>query len=180
MNPIALVFDAITYLFLLRFALQAAQADFFNPISQWVIRLTKPFIKPLNAILPDTQRFNTAALLLAFLAQLLVYPALMAINGSGFELDQRMIAAASIGFLYAVLNFYFIIAIVFALMSWVVRDPNHPVFNLLNAILAPLMRPIQAIIPPMGGLDFSLIVVLFAISAIKNNVLPVLIAQLGL
>ena len=62
---IDLVLRLATLLFLLRFLLQAADADRFNPLSQAVVKGSDPFAQPLRKLLPNLGRWDLASLLLA-------------------------------------------------------------------------------------------------------------------
>lgn len=45
--------------------------------------------------------------------------------------------------------------LVASLLSWFRPDPRHPLVKLLHALVDPLLHPIRAVVPPLGGLDFS-------------------------
>ena len=67
----------------------------------------------------------------------------------------------------AVLTLMFWIILIRVLMSWVSPDPYNPLVRALYQITDPILRPAQRLIPPMGGLDLSPIVVLLGIQFIK-------------
>ena len=52
-----------TFAFLLRFVLQAVRADFYNPITQAIVRLTDPLLKPARRIVPPIGGLDVASLL---------------------------------------------------------------------------------------------------------------------
>ncbi len=62
-----------------------------------------------------------------------------------------------------ILNLAMWLIIIRALLSWVSPDPNNPIVIFLYRATEPILRPIQRRLPPMGGLDISPIVALFAI-----------------
>ena len=57
--------------------------------------------------------------------------------------------------------------IIRALISWVSPDPYNPIVRFLMTATEPILRPIQRALPPMGGLDLSPIVAIFAIIFLK-------------
>ena len=69
----ALIFNALGGLYLLavllRFLLQIAKADFYNPISQTVIRVTDPAIKVFRSFIPGYRGIDFSSLMLAFVVE---------------------------------------------------------------------------------------------------------------
>src|SRR5690606_18580227 len=57
---------------LLRFVLQLVRADFYNPLSQFIVRATSPLLMPLRRIIPGFGGIDLASLVLAVLVQLLL------------------------------------------------------------------------------------------------------------
>lgn len=70
--------------------------------------------------------------------------------------------------LYAVLTIYFYIIIARALISWVNPDPYNPIVNFLYRVTEPVLSRLRKIIPVMGGLDISPLLVLLIIHFIKK------------
>ena len=68
-NIIRLVIDLYATVILVRLLLQLVQADFFNPISQTIFKVTAPIVEPLHKIFPTFGKFNTAALAAAILVK---------------------------------------------------------------------------------------------------------------
>ncbi len=66
------------------------------------------------------------------------------------------------------LSLYVWVIIARAIISWVNPSPYHPVVRFLYRVTEPVLRPIRRIIPPIYGIDFSPIIVIFAIYLIKN------------
>ena len=78
------VFQLYLTVVLLRFLLQVARADFYNPISQFIVKATNPPLKPLRRIIPGFGGFDLASLVLALIVQLLAIWSLAALHGFGF------------------------------------------------------------------------------------------------
>lgn len=58
-----------------------------------------------------------------------------------------------------------------SVLSWFQPDPRNPLVKLLHSIVDPLLHPIQAIIPPMGGMDFSPLVAILILQFLRRLVL---------
>ena len=67
---------------LLRFILQLVRADFYNPLSQAVVKATKPLLNPLRRIIPGIGGIDVASLALAYVIQLLVMALCMLLLGA--------------------------------------------------------------------------------------------------
>ena len=152
---------------LLRFLLQATRADFYNPISQAIVKFTSPLLNPLQKIVPGYKGYDFAALILAFGLNIIA-TALMIFVG-GFDLPHigTITAWSFIGLVDFVLNIYFYSLLVSIIASWIAPYSGNPVLLLIQQLLEPIMKMIHKILPPMGGLDFSPIFVFLGIQAIE-------------
>jgi len=66
------------------------------------------------------------------------------------------------------MNVLSILIIIWALMSWFRPSPGNPLVRLLNAIVEPILLPIRAVIPPIGGFSFDAMIAIILLSLIKN------------
>ncbi|HTY49659.1 MAG TPA: YggT family protein [Steroidobacteraceae bacterium] len=141
---------------LLRLFMQWSRADFRNPISQAVVRITNPVIMPLRRILPPVGRIDTASVVAVLLAAVL-YVAVMslladgAIPPSGLTLLRAMV----VKILHTTLWLYFYAIFLYALLGLIVPGGYSPMQSLLTSLCEPVLRPIRRIIPAVGGLDLS-------------------------
>lgn len=148
-------FDAITTLLILRIWLQLVRADFYNPLSQFVVKLTNPMVTPCRRIIPSIGALDTATLLLAFLFSTVKFIIIPVINGAQFQ----PLIASYLGFISLIKQtgvLLFIIMLAMAIMSFVVQGYN-PTMALFQQLTEPFLRPIRNIIPNIGGLDLSVL-----------------------
>ena len=152
---------------LLRFLLQATKADFYNPVSQTVVKLTSPLLNPLRKIIPGYKGFDFAALILAFLVSTLA--SVIMIIAGGYDLPNigTIAAWAFVGLIDFVLNIYFYGLLISIIASWIAPYNGNPVLLLIQQLLEPIMKKVHKVLPPMGGLDFSPIFVFLGIQAIE-------------
>lgn len=161
---------------LLRFLLQLARADFYNPISQFTVKATNPLLRPLRRVIPGWGGIDGAALVLAVLIQALTFILiLMAITGGLPAINPiTLLSWSVISVLLLIARIYFWSVIAVVVVSWVAPQSNHPAIRLVAQITEPVMRPIRNIIPSLGGLDLSPIVVFLVL-----NVVIVMLQHMG-
>ncbi|UCZ56833.1 YggT family protein [Desulfurispirillum indicum] len=70
-----------------------------------------------------------------------------------------------------VINIYTWILIARVFMSWINPDPYNPVVQFIYRITEPVLEPFRRIIPPLGGVDLSPIVVFILIRFLENLIL---------
>ena len=161
------------YLFivLLRLVLQLTRADFYNPISQGIVKATSPLLKPLRKVIPSIGRVDTSSVVLALAVQAVILAALMAIVGYQLSALHYVIYTLA-GVAYHLLDLYFWAMLISVILSWVAPGANHPGAMLVGQITAPLYRTCQRFIPTLGGLDLSPIFIFLAISFLKQVLAP--------
>jgi YggT family protein len=164
-----------TFAVLLRFILQAVRADFYNPITQGIVRLTDPVLRPLHRVIPSAGGLDLAALLLAVVLQILLIQVLF--TGLG---PVTTLVLSGFRLLTLVLDIYFWALIIIVILSWVAPGNAHPAAMLLHQITEPLVAPFRRLIPPMGGLDFSIMAVFLILIVIREYLLPGLALELGI
>lgn len=162
------VIKVIVGLFVLRFLLQMTRADFYNPVSQAIVKVTNPLVMPLRKIIPGLKGLDLASLGAAFLVQ---FAAFMLLDGWFFRGQFPGLLAGTFGAVFSlvnvVLSLYFMLVFLRVLMSWLNPDPRNPMVSILYSLTEPVMAPARRLLPPIGGLDLSPIVVLFAISILQ-------------
>lgn len=160
---------------LLRFLLQLARADFYNPITQFAVKATNPLLRPLRRIIPGWGGLDGASLVLAVIIQAITFfLILIALNGGVPSFNPLTLLTWSVlNVLDLIVTIYFWSVIAVVVVSWIAPGSNHPAIQLVAQITEPVMRPVRNIMPSMGGLDLSPIIVFLIL-----NVLQVVIDNL--
>jgi len=176
-NPLEFLISTLFSLYILavmlRFILGAVRADFYNPVSQFLVRITNPLLVPMRRIIPSFRQYDTSALLLMLLLQLVSLVIVVMLRGVSVSFITLLLAA--IGELVVLAFNVFIFAIVIqVILSWVNPGTYNPVNALLYSITRPVMGPIQRLIPPVSGIDLSPLVALIGLQVLKMLVLPLL------
>ena len=152
-------------LVLLRFLLQLVRADFYNPISQFIVRTTNPPLVQLRRLIPGLWGIDLAALILLIAMEALRISLTALLLGHSPRLTG--IIVLSLGEL-AKLAVYTIIFSIFirALLNWFSNGLQHPITRLIGSFTDPILRPVQRMLPPTGGIDLSPLVVFIALMLI--------------
>lgn len=152
---------------LLRFLLQLVKADFYNPISQFLVKATNPLVVPMRRVIPGFGGLDIATLVLALLLQTVAIVVLLLINGLGIPNILLILAWAALGLVGLLVNIYFFALLATIILSWVAAGSGHPAIYLLHQITEPVMAPFRRILPAMGGLDLSPILVFIMINVLQ-------------
>lgn len=142
---------------LLRAYMQWQRISFANPIGQLVFALSDWLVLPLRRMLPAAKRWDWACLLAALLVQLLHYVLLWLLLGAGAGWT-ALPWLALFGTLRVALSGTIGLLIVYAVMSWV--QSNSPVADTIARLCEPLLRPVRRVVPLVGGIDLSPLVLL--------------------
>ncbi|MCE8035858.1 YggT family protein [Billgrantia tianxiuensis] len=169
------------FLMMLRFLLQASRADYYNPISQSVVKITQPVVRPFQGFLgPVLGRFDLATLAAAFVLKAVSIVAILQIAGFGMPPVTQVAIGAVAAIANAILKIYFFALIVMIILSWVAPNASHPGALLIMQLVEPIMAPVRRVIPPLGMIDLSPIVVFIAISLIDGIVVGALTRAAGI
>lgn len=167
---ISTICDLYLMVVILRIWMQLARADFYNPFSQFIVKATHPVIKPLRRVLPSVGNLDIASVVLALAVVVLKIVLITLIAGAGFDIVATLIyAVVSVIKQAGVLLFYLLI--IRAILSWVSQGSN-PFEYVLYQLTEPFLGPIRRFIPPIGGLDLSVLVLFILL-----NFLNLLLAQ---
>jgi YggT family protein len=157
------VLSILLMLVLLRLLLQQARADYRNPISQFVVKVTNPLLKPLQKLVPGL--WGVVVLLL--LLQVLAIASILLLGGYGLPNPLLILVWACIGLAGLLVNFYFFAILAMIILSWIAPGSTNPAVYLLYQLTEPVMAPCRRLLPAMGGLDLSPIMVFIGINIIQ-------------
>lgn len=168
------------FLLMLRFLLQASRADYYNPISQSIVKITQPAVGPFQGFLRPVGPFDLATLASAFLIKAVSIIAILQIAGFGMPPIGGVAIGAVAALANAILKIYFFALIAMIILSWVAPQASHPGALLIMQLVEPIMAPVRKVIPPLGMIDLSPIVVFIAISLVDGIVVGSLTRAAGI
>ncbi|MCY4425756.1 MAG: YggT family protein [Halieaceae bacterium] len=157
----------LLFLLLLHFLLQLVRADFYNPISQMLIKITHPVLRPVRLLTPRLWGIDTAALLSLLLIQMASIAVILVVNGQSLPNVFLLLVWAILGIAALTVQFYFFAILAIIILSWIAPGTSHPAARLLYQLTAPVMAPFRGLLPPMGGLDLSPILMFIAINIVQ-------------
>lgn len=153
----------------LRGVMHASRVNFYNPISQLIVRLTNPLLAPLRGVLPATGRVDWSAVVVAIFVQALILAGIAWLAGDQWRMPGvlTLLAWGAVGVMGLLVNLYFFILIAMIIISWVAPGSRHPAIELVWQISEPVMSPVRALLPNMGGIDFSPILLFVGINVVQ-------------
>ena len=147
---------------MLRFLLQLTRADFYNPMSQFLVKITNPPLVPLRRIIPGVMGIDFAAVVLLIIIQGIEL--FLEYIVQGYTLAPLGLLILTIAELLRLLfQVYFYTILIQVLLSWINPGAYNPTVALLYSLNEPLLRRARRIIPPIHGVDLSPIVVVIGI-----------------
>ncbi len=160
------VFTIYLILILLRFLLQMTRADFYNPVSQFIVKATNPPLIPLRRIIPGLKGIDLASIVLLVALQIgALY--LMHLSAGRAVTPGGLLVLSLADLLSLVLNLFLITILIQIILSWVNPGARNPVLSLLHSLNEPLLRPARRVLPAVSGIDFSPLLVLVGIQLMK-------------
>lgn len=159
---------------LLRLLLQMAKGDFYNPISQFLIKATQPLLTPARRLVPSVGGIDTASIVVVLLLQITATILLVTIRGYPIPNATALLIWGALGTFGMVINIYFMAILAAIILSWIAPSSYNPTVILLHQLTEPVMKPFRRILPAMGGLDLSPIFVFITI-----NILQIILSHLA-
>ncbi len=165
------LFGLYILLVMLRFLLAAVRADFYNPVSQFLVKVTNPPLLALRRFIPSAGKIDTSSLVLMLALQLLSLILISLLRGMPLVIWPLLVL--SVRELVALaLNVFLFSIFIQVIISWVNPGTYNPVVSLLYSLTEPVLRPCRRLLPPISGLDLSPLVALIAIQLAKYLILP--------
>ena len=174
-NPLAFLVDTVFSLYImavmLRFLLQWARADFYNPLAQFLVRITQPVLHPFRRVIPGWGGIDFSALALMVVLQAIALALLMLIAGVTPRIDYLLLRTPA-ELISLLLNLYLVAIVVRAVLTWISPHDYNPAMTVLLSLTEPVIRPFRAVIPPLGGVDLSPLAAIITIQVVKMLVMP--------
>ncbi|MEE9358479.1 YggT family protein [Candidatus Vondammii sp. HM_W22] len=169
---IQILFGAYTLIVMLRFILQLVKADFYNPVSQFVVKVTTPLLRPLRRIIPSMGGMDVASIALMWLVKSVELMFILLLKSTGASSLLAAFVWSILELVEQAIDLFLFAILIQVILSWVSPGGYNPVVNLIYSITDPLLRPARRIIPPIAGLDLSPMAVVIGLVLLKMLLLP--------
>ena len=175
-NPLIFIISTLFHLYAfalaLRFILQWVKADFYNPVSQFIVKITSPVVNPARRLIPGYKGLDIATLIICYLV--LVVSQTIVLSLQGIQVTPMIITISAIPELVSmIINVFFYGILIQAIISWINPQGHNPINNLLYSVTSPVLRPVQKFIPPLGGMDISPIFAMIGLKVIEMLINPI-------
>jgi YggT family protein len=174
-NPLVflvqVLFGLYAVIVMLRFLLQLVRADFYNPLSQFIVKATSPVLNPLRRIVPGVGGRDIASLVLAWLVIGLELLLVFLISGQGLQLLASLLLALP-KLVELTINIFLFSILIQVILSWVNPGVHNPAVSVIHSLTEPVLAPARRWIPPMGGLDLSPMVVMIGLVLLEMLLIP--------
>ena len=157
---IQFVFGLYLVMVMLRFLFQLFRADFYNPVSQAIVKVTNPPLKLLRRVIPGYGGIDIACVVLLLLVQGMEIFLLSVVFTGGLPTLPGLLVLSVANLLQLCAYIFIVLVLVSVVISWVNPGAYNPVTVLLYQLTEPLLRPVRRRIPDLGGLDFSPMIVM--------------------
>lgn len=174
-DPIIFLIDTLVSLYILavfiRFLLQWCGAEFYNPISQFLVKITHPPIKFLRRFVPSVGRIDTASIVLLFILQMTSDFVILLLKGVALSLPTLLILSLT-QLISLLINIFIFAVFARAILSWINPGSYNAASSLLDSLTDPLLDTCRRFMPDMGGIDLSPLAALLMLQLAKMMILP--------
>ena len=143
--------------------MQLQRVSFANPVGRLVFALSDWLVLPLRKLVPSVGRWDLSCLAAALLLQLVQYLLLWLLVGGGMGLAW-LPWMALFGLARVAVSGLMGLLIVYAVLSWV--QTRSPISDVITRLCEPLLRPVRRVLPLLGGVDLSPLVVLVLLQVV--------------
>lgn len=167
-----LAFSLYLSVIFLRFLLQWAQADYHNPISQIVRKMTKWPDIIMARIVPSSNRVHYGLLVFMGLLGIFMHWITILYLDSGDLVPWIQIVVMGIGrSMLAICDFIIYLIIIAVIISWVSPHQMNPFISIIRQISEALFSIVRRVVPPTAGIDWAPMVLLILVHLLEKVVL---------
>jgi len=174
-DPLVFLLDTVFSFYilavLLRFLFQWVGADFYNPISQFLVKITHPPLRILRRYVPAIGKLDTSSLVLLLCLQMISDGLTLLVTSVQFSFAALLLLSFS-QLVSLLINVFVFSVFARAILSWMNGGSLNAVSGLLNSLTEPLLSFCRRLIPDIGGIDLSPLVVLIGLQMAKMLIIP--------
>lgn len=180
-NPVIflvqVLFGAYILVVMLRFLLQLLKADFYNPVSQFIVKLTSPVLRYLRRVIPGLGGIDLASVVLMWALKTIELALIISL--AGLPISPMVFAWAVPELIKLCINIFLFSILIQVILSWVSPGAYNPATAVISYLTEPILRPARRIIPPIGGLDLSPMLAMIGLYLLQMLLLPPILTLTG-
>jgi YggT family protein len=174
-DPVIFIIDSLFSLYilgvLLRFLLQWTGADFYNPISQFLVKATHPPLKLLRRFVPSIGKIDTSSMVLVFGLQMVADFSILLLKGVTISIGALTILSLT-QLVSLLINIFIYAVFARAILSWLNPGMFGAAASILRSLTEPMLDTCRKVIPDLGGIDLSPLAALMLLQVAKMVILP--------
>jgi len=174
-DPAIFLIDTVASLYILaivlRFLFQWTRVDFYNPISQFLVKITHPPLKIFRRFIPSIGKIDTSSIVLALILQMLADFSILMLKGVMVSISALIILSFT-QLVSLIINVFVFAVFARAILSWFDSGNYNSASSILQTLTEPLLGMCRKIIPDLGGIDLSPLVALVILQLAKMMILP--------
>lgn len=152
---VGLLFDFYIFVLLIRFLLQKRYANYFNPFTQFILKITNLPLRPLQKLIPGVKGFDLAIVFLVLVLSFVEMAALFYLQHFSFPNFLGILVMAFASIFEKVISIYFFCVLLTVILGWLPSLPRLAAASLVVTIAQPLMAIFRQLLPPIGEIDLS-------------------------
>jgi len=157
------LFGLYILIVMLRFLLQLVRADFYNPFSQFLVKVSNPALNPLRKIVPGIGGIDWASVVLLFLLKIAELLLISLLPKYSMPAIPGLLVITTAELLSMLINIFLFGILIQVVISWINPGSYNPIVGLIHQLTEPLMRPARRMVPPISGLDLSPMLVIIGL-----------------
>ncbi|MGZ8164709.1 MAG: YggT family protein [Methylobacter sp.] len=174
-DPVIFLIDTLFSLYILavvlRFLLQWCGAEFYNPISQFLVKVTHPPLRILRRYVPSMGKIDTSSLVLVLTLQMLADFSILLLKGVTIGIGALTILSIT-QLITLLINIFIFAVFARAILSWLNPGAFQAASSILFSLTEPLLNICRKFIPDLGGIDLSPLIALLLLQLAKMVILP--------
>ncbi len=174
-DPVIFIIDTLFSLYILavmlRFLLQWANADFYNPYSEFIVKITHPPLKFCRRYIPSIGKIDTSCIIFALALQMLADFSILMLTGVAPTLGSLAVLAIS-QLVAMVINIFIFAIIARAVLSWMSAGTFNAAASILYSLTEPVLSVCRKMVPVISGIDLAPLIALIGLQLAKMFIMP--------
>jgi YggT family protein len=149
------VFELYLLAVALRFLFQLVRVDFYNPLAQFLVKITNPALKPIRRLVRGYKGIDWSSVILMIIIKSVQISVIAVLVSGRFPVITGLLIISIAEILKLIIYIFMVSVFIQVILSWVSPGTYNPITLILYQLTEPIMRPARRVIQPVGGLDLS-------------------------